>query len=161
MVSTIQRMPTVILVASRRCSMDGESRRASRCHCIRPSRQTSNFISHRVSAAVLSELVPARDVRTVSSRCRRFEPQTTLSHRPRARRRVGVGSVHGRACIASSLRTELFMMLGRRPMPNKSLQATPMDRERARDGVAARPENFRGSASRFTLVGPAWLSSGR
>jgi hypothetical protein len=30
-----------------------------------------------------------------------------------------------------------------------------------RDGVAACPESFRGSASRFTLIGPARLSSGR
>jgi hypothetical protein len=38
--------------------------------------------------------------------------------------------------------------------PDKSLQKT-------QDGAAARPEDFRGFASRFTPVDPACLSPGR
>ena len=108
----IPRMPTATLAASRRCSTVGVFRRASRCRCIRPSRLRLSRTSRPVSAEVLSESLRVPGVRTVFSHSQQFELQILSNHRQRARRGAGVGSAHGRGCIASSSRTELFMMCG-------------------------------------------------
>jgi hypothetical protein len=112
------------LAAPRRCWTVGRFQRVFTWLRIRLSLPRSRLILHRVSAADFSELVLVHDVRIVSSHYLRIEPQIISSDKPKAPRRVGVGSEFGQACIASSLMTELCMIFGDSQMPNTALEPT-------------------------------------
>jgi hypothetical protein len=124
--STSHPMPTVIRAASRRCLTAGRFRRVSRWCGTRTLRRRLRLISRRASAVGLSEPVRVPDVRIVGNHYRQTEPQILLSDKPKAPRRAGVGSVAGRACIASLSRIRLSMIFGSSQMPNNSPEPPPI-----------------------------------